>query len=377
MQKTLLLSLLLLFMGGVSGGNETGSVSVMEGDSVTLHTDVSEINNDDTLLWVFGPKEYVISQITRKNDLTSFFVTDDERFRGRLQVDQKIGSLTIRNTRITHSGQYKLTISREKTTTKIFSVTIFGVVNETDGMKSVSVMEGDSVTLHTDAEIHTDDLIVWRFGDKGILLAKLDVGTNESSLNDADERFKDRLQLNQTGSLTIKNTRTEHTGLYEVQIRGSESSQRFLLSVTALPDPGLSPGLIVGIAAAVLLFLTAVVAVVVIYYCHKFSEPKKQVVRTEPVKSGDFVTLNIDSEIKSDDLILWTFGAKNCLVVKVDSGTTTISENFIGRLQLDHQSGSLTIRNTRTTDSGVYKLQIINSEQTTFRRFNVTVTGSE
>uniref|UniRef100_A0A8C2C7D6 Immunoglobulin domain-containing protein n=1 Tax=Cyprinus carpio TaxID=7962 RepID=A0A8C2C7D6_CYPCA len=377
MQNMLLLSLLLLFMEGVSGGNETGSVSVMEGDSVTLHTDVSEINNDDTLLWVFGPKEYVISQITRKNDLTSFFVTDDERFRGRLQVDQKIGSLTIRNTRITHSGQYKLTISREKTTTKIFSVTVFGVVNETDGMKSVSVMEGDSVTLHTDAEIHTDDLIVWRFGDKGILLAKLDVGTNESSLNDADERFKDRLQLNQTGSLTIKKTRTEHTGLYEVQIRGSESSQRFLLSVTALPDPGLSPGVIVGIAAAVLLFLTAVVAVVVIYYCHKFSEPKKQVVRTEPVKSGDFVTLNIDSEIKSDDLILWTFGAKNCLVVKVDSGTTTISENFIGRLQLDHQSGSLTIRNTRTRDSGVYKLQIINSEQTTFRRFNVTVTGSE
>ncbi len=50
-------------------------------------------------------------------------------------------------------------------------------------MKSVSMMEGDPVTLHTDAEIHTDDLIVWRFGDKGILLAKLDVGTNETSLN--------------------------------------------------------------------------------------------------------------------------------------------------------------------------------------------------
>uniref|UniRef100_A0A8C1RC92 Immunoglobulin domain-containing protein n=1 Tax=Cyprinus carpio TaxID=7962 RepID=A0A8C1RC92_CYPCA len=291
-------------------------------------------------------------------------------------MNQITGSLTIRNTRIKHSGQYKLTVSRKKTTTKTFNVTVIGVAGETGGVKSVSVMEGDSVTLQNDVtELQEDDLIVWRFGDKGILLAKIDVETNETSLNVADERFKDRLQLDQTGSLLIKNTRTEHTGLYEVQIRGSESSQRFLLSVTALPDPGLSPGVIVGIAAAVLLFLTAVVAVVVIYYCHKFSEPKKQVVRTEPVKSGDFVTLNIDSEIKSDDLILWTFGAKNCLVVKVDSGTTTISENFIGRLQLDHQSGSLTIRNTRTRDSGVYKLQIINSEQTTFRRFNVTVTG--
>ncbi len=99
-------------------------------------------------------------------------------------------------------------------------------------MKSVSMMEGDPVTLHTDAEIHTDDLIVWRFGDKGILLAKLDVGTNETSLNAADERFRDRLQLDQTGSLIITNIRTEHAGLYEVQIRGRESSQRFLVSVS-------------------------------------------------------------------------------------------------------------------------------------------------
>uniref|UniRef100_A0A8C1S561 Immunoglobulin domain-containing protein n=1 Tax=Cyprinus carpio TaxID=7962 RepID=A0A8C1S561_CYPCA len=373
----LLFFLFILFMDGVSGADETESV--MEGDSVTLHTNLTEIQNDDTILWMFGPKDSVVSQITRKAGLTSFFVTDNERFRGRLRVDQKTGSLTIRNTRTRHSGKYKLTVSRKQTTIKIFNVTVFGVAGETGGVKSVSVMEGDSVTLQNDVtELQEDDLIVWRFGDKGILLAKIDVETNETSLNVADERFKERLQLNdQTGSLLIKNTRTEHSGLYEVQIRGSESSRRFLLSVTALPDPGLSPGLIVGIAAAVLLFLTAVVAVVVIYYCHKFSEPKKQVVRTEPVKSGDFVTLNIDSEIKSDDLILWTFGAKNCLVVKVDSGTTTISENFIGRLQLDHQSGSLTIRNTRTTDSGVYKLQIINSEQTTFRRFNVTVTGSE
>ncbi|XP_016314646.1 uncharacterized protein LOC107667487 [Sinocyclocheilus anshuiensis] len=465
----------ILTVGGVFDAETDITMSVMEGDSVTLHTNLTEILNDDTLLWVFGPKGFVISQITRKKDLTSFFVTDDVGFRDRLQVDQITGSLTIRNTRIRHSRQYKLSFSREKTTTKTLNVTVI------DGW-SESVLEGDSVTLQNYVtEIQRDDLIVWRFGDKGVLLAKIDVETNETSLNDADERFKDRLQLDQTGSLIIKNTRTEHTGLYELQIRGRESSQQFLVSVSALPDLGLSPGVIVGISAAVLLFLTAVVAVVVNYYRSKISELKKQVavtveeksvadgdsvtletdtelqkddkiqwcykednnliaeisgatskktydgfdeifrsklvldektgdlsinnirrihsglyklqisrknkrteyknfivtvkVRTEPVKSGEFVTLNIDTEIQSDDLILWTFGAKNCLVVKVDSGTTTISENFRGRLQLDHQTGSLTIRNTRTTDSGVYKLQIINSEQTTFRRFDVTVTA--
>ncbi len=107
------------------------------------------------------------------------------------------------------------------------------MVAETGGVKSVSVMEGDSVTLQNDVtEVQRDDLIVWRFGDKGVLLAKIDVETNETSINVDDERFKGRLQLDQTGSLIITDTRTEHAGLYEVQIRGRESSQQFLVSVS-------------------------------------------------------------------------------------------------------------------------------------------------
>ncbi|XP_050957964.1 uncharacterized protein LOC127159071 [Labeo rohita] len=263
-----LLFLLLLFMGGVSGAETDETMPVMEGDSVTLHTNLTEIQNDDTILWMFGPKDFAISQITRKNDFTSFFVTDEAEFRGRLQLDQKTGSLTIRNTRIRHSGQYKLAISREQMTTKIFSVTVFGAVGETDGVKAVSVMEGNSVTLHIDTEIHTEDLILWRFGDKGILLAKSDVETKEISLNDADERFKDQLQLDPTGSLTIKNSRTEHTGLYEVQIKGHESSQRFLLSVSEL---ALSFGEMAAIVAAVLL-VAVVLTAVVIYYRRKIAK---------------------------------------------------------------------------------------------------------
>ncbi len=63
-------------------------MSVTEGDAVTLQSDLLEILNDDTILWMFGPKDILISQIRREDDLTSFFVTDDEGFRGRLQVDQ-------------------------------------------------------------------------------------------------------------------------------------------------------------------------------------------------------------------------------------------------------------------------------------------------
>ncbi|XP_058615930.1 uncharacterized protein LOC131529935 isoform X2 [Onychostoma macrolepis] len=453
----------------------------MEGDSFTLHTNLSEIQNDDTILWLFGPKESVISQITRKSDLTSFFVTDDVKFKGRSQVDQDTGSLTIRNTRKRLSGQYKLTISREKITSRIFSVDVFGVVAETGGVKSVSVMEGDSVTLQNDVtKLKEDDLIVWRFGDKGILLANIDVETNEASINVDDERFRERLQLNQTGSLTIKNARAEHAGLYEVQIRGRESSQQFLLSVSAVPDPGLSTDVIAGIVVAVLL-VAALLAVVVIYYRHRISKLQKQVaeektesgeegrsvkletgtelrkgdeikwwfedhilieltrktskkndtecdvadgrfrnklvlddktgdliinnirsihsglyklqishkngktkymrfivtvtVKEVPAKIGEPVTLDSGLETLSGDLILWTFGAKNCLVIKGESGTT-IRERSGDRLQLDHQTGSLTITNITDTDFGLFQLQIINRERTRYRRFNVTDSDS-
>lgn len=98
--------------------------------------------------------------------------------------------------------------------------------------------------------------------------------------------------------------------------------------------------------------------------------------RTLAVKEGEVVTLEADVEIQTGDLMLWTFGAENCLVARADSSTTDITERFRDRLKVD-ETGSLTISDIRTTDSGHYNLQIINSERpkTKFRRFNVTVTG--
>ncbi|XP_056615452.1 uncharacterized protein LOC130430406 [Triplophysa dalaica] len=105
----------------------------------------------------------------------------------------------------------------------------------TDEVKSVSVMEGDSVTLHTDpTDKQTDDLIVWKYGSQESLIAKLDRDANRVSIYDTvhDGMFGDRLQVDdQTGSLTIKNAKTEDSGLYNITVISKQKTS-YTFSVT-------------------------------------------------------------------------------------------------------------------------------------------------
>ncbi len=56
---------------------------------------------------------------------------------------------------------------------KLFLFVLVFVV-ETDEVKSVSVLEGDNVTLRTGLTgIQRDDEILWKFGDHGEFIARL------------------------------------------------------------------------------------------------------------------------------------------------------------------------------------------------------------
>uniref|UniRef100_A0A8C1V6L3 Ig-like domain-containing protein n=1 Tax=Cyprinus carpio TaxID=7962 RepID=A0A8C1V6L3_CYPCA len=99
------------------------------------------------------------------------------------------------------------------------------------------------------------------------------------------------------------------------------------------------------------------------------------------VKEGDSVTLNSSlTEIQTDDKIAWTFGPNMSLIAKISRETQNIHDGpdgrFKDRLKLDHQTGSLTIRNTRTTDSGLYEVTISNSRTEMNYKFTVTVYAS-
>ncbi len=100
---------------------------MMEGDSVTLHTDV-KTNQQEKIRWYFNDAR--IAQMT--GDL-SYICTDvqckdgDERFRDRLKLENQTGSLTIMNTTNTDSGVYRLRISSSNNITeKIFIVAVYG-----------------------------------------------------------------------------------------------------------------------------------------------------------------------------------------------------------------------------------------------------------
>ncbi|XP_026091345.1 natural killer cell receptor 2B4-like isoform X2 [Carassius auratus] len=117
------LILLFICVEGVFGAAPDVMKSVTEGDSVTLNTDVTELQRDDQILWMFGPKETRIAEIYK---LVIDMFNSHEIFGDRLKLDNQTGSLTIRNTRSTDSGLYKRQIrSNRGNSDKIFNVTVY------------------------------------------------------------------------------------------------------------------------------------------------------------------------------------------------------------------------------------------------------------
>uniref|UniRef100_A0A673LL57 Ig-like domain-containing protein n=1 Tax=Sinocyclocheilus rhinocerous TaxID=307959 RepID=A0A673LL57_9TELE len=87
------------------------SVSVMEGDSVTLYSDLTEIYEDDEILWNFGAERFIVAKINRGAGIFSIFDRVlDGKFKERLKLDKQTGSLTIINITTQHAGLYKLEI---------------------------------------------------------------------------------------------------------------------------------------------------------------------------------------------------------------------------------------------------------------------------
>ncbi|XP_039538684.1 uncharacterized protein LOC120486610 isoform X2 [Pimephales promelas] len=235
----------------------------MEGDSVTLNTDV-KTNQQEKIKWYFNNTR--IAQIN--GDLSKICTdvqcnNDTDRFRDRLKLDHQTGSLTITNITNTHSGEYKLQIIGSNTISEtIFSKTVNDVpAAETNKTKTKSVKEGESVTFDPGVVKNPNDVMTWYFNEARI--AEI-TGDQIKICTDVqcEERFRDRLKLdNQTGSLTITHITNTHSGVYHLEILSS----RFIIhrqhSISIISEKSLNGTVtyvIVGVAFAVLLVLACV-----------------------------------------------------------------------------------------------------------------------
>ncbi|XP_018937348.2 uncharacterized protein LOC109064771 [Cyprinus carpio] len=372
MKKVFLFVSFVFILDGVFGDME--KVSVKEGDSLTLHTDVTEIQRIFFLMWMYGSQNTIIAKIDGKTQAVSLYDVDDGRFEDRLQLDNKTGSLSISDIRTKHSGDYHLKIISDETYLKTFSVTVHDVIFA--GLENKK--EGDSVTLHTgvtDSQKH--DLIQWTFGptNPDSVIAEMNIKIHEITLN-SDDIFRGRLHLeNQTGSLTIRDIRTSDAGVYQLQISNSKETlyKRFNVFV-AVPDPGLSTGYIVLICLCVPLLVA--VALGVMCYMLKYSKKRKEK-KMMSVSEGNSITLNTGAtKIQRDNEVLWMFGPQDTVIAQIYKKAGNISytddERFRDKLQLDHQTGDLTISDIRIPISGDYQMKITGSKAKN-KRFKVIV----
>ncbi|XP_048026577.1 uncharacterized protein LOC125255407 isoform X2 [Megalobrama amblycephala] len=319
-------------------GLDGKSPFVTEGDSVIIHTGV-ETNQQEVITWIFSDTR--IAEIT--GDL-SRICTDvqcnegTERFRGRLKLDHQTGSLNITNITDTDSGLYQLEITSKEgiISKKYFSFSSYGFLGIGSDGKSAFVMEGDSVIIHTGVKTNQQEVIKWIFSETIIAVITGDLSKicTDVECNEGTERFRGRLKLDhQTGSLNITNITDTDSGLYQLEIINSNRNN---------------------VPAA-----------------------EQDKIKRKSMKEGESITLNSNVTNPNNSMV-WYFN--DTLITEITGEPSKIctdvrcDERFRDRLKLDHQTGSLTITNTRTTESGEYKLKISSRRMSIIRSFSVSVT---
>ncbi|XP_067252792.1 SLAM family member 5-like isoform X1 [Chanodichthys erythropterus] len=397
----------LLVDDGVFGDDTVKTLSVMEGDSVTLQTDVTELQKADLSLWTFGPGRTRIAQINRQISKISYYDDLNQRFRNRLRMDSQTGSLTITNTRTEHSGAYAFLqiIGGKDVPPKKYSVIVSArlpvpVISSNSSQCSSS---SSSCSLVCSAVNVSHVTLSWYKGNS--LLSSISVSDLSISLSlPLEVEYQD------------KNT-------YSCVLNNPISNQTQHLDITHLCHTcaGLFTGYITLVCGCALALTVAVVFCVFFYYYHQSKTSKQadqggqpvgielivspangqpngeectvspangSIVEKDEIKSllvmvgQPFTLLTVVSEIQENERICWKFAcSKGCnstefvVIAKWDKTNDEEylynEERFKDCLKLDHKTGSLTITKVTPEHYGHYKLHITSDGKKVSKTFNV------
>ncbi|XP_043078613.1 uncharacterized protein LOC122327365 isoform X2 [Puntigrus tetrazona] len=409
--KMIIVLLVLLRIHGSSGAetDEIQSVSVLEGESVTLVC--GETQKEDLKVWTFGPDNTVIAM-----------GSDIKIFRDRFLVNRSIGSLTIKNITANFSGIYKLTVVRKSSYTT-FNVTVYARLSvpviSRDSSQCSSSSSSSCSLLCSVVNVHHVTLS-WYKGNS--LLSSISVSDLNISLSlPLEVEYQDK----NTYSCVINNP-----------IRNQTTHLDFSQLCKPCSAHGLSVGVIVAICVGVLLLAVGLAFAVYRKYFKKAvkngqSTVLQEVQQPDPltnderindqerdlpdgpeehnpliegpvlgnevdhpnagmlyaeldqakeikVQQGENFTLTTGvTEIQRDDQIWWKYADSTdsttsfSVIAVCDTRTDrfTVKEGpegkFKDRLHLDPQTGNLTIKNMKVKDTGHYKLDIRSKQRRT------------
>uniref|UniRef100_A0A8C1YAH6 Ig-like domain-containing protein n=1 Tax=Cyprinus carpio TaxID=7962 RepID=A0A8C1YAH6_CYPCA len=381
--KTPVLLLCFLLAIGVFGADVK---SVMEGDSVTLHTDLTDLRGYELILWIFGPGSTRIAQINNVvNKISIYNDVLDGKFRDRLQLDERTGSLTITNSSTEDSGLYELQIIGGKDVPpKKFSVIVSAplpvpVISRNSSQCSSSSSSSSSqqnCSLVCSVVNVSHVTLSWYKGNS--LLSSISVSDLSISLSlPLEVEYQDKNTYSCVLNNPISN-QTQHLDITQLCHTCSEDAS----SLT--PEDGLSLGHVVLLCVVILVtvLVLAAVGMFSIYWKYRkrdqpFSNSSSvddlaetDELKTVSVRVGESVTLNTSvTAIQSFDLLQWRFGELNTDSTNPFSVIARLNEpnsfNCAGhdetnrpRVQLDQKTGYLTIHDIRPKDFGIYKLNI-------------------
>ncbi|XP_051977496.1 uncharacterized protein LOC127639485 [Xyrauchen texanus] len=351
--------------------NGTAATPVREGDSVTLHTTLTELLINYIIRWIFGPSHTVIAEIKKNIDVFSKYDCKNERFTDRLMLDDKTGDLTIINMTKNDTGMYYLEVTTLSQCYQLsFNVTVYDrlpiPVITNDSSQCPSSSESSSKCVLGCSVVNVTQIVTlsWYKGN-----------SLQSSKSSSD--------LNRTVSLCLMVNFRDKSN-YSCVINNSFANQTTYLNIDEL-CPYQSAQNIVGEALGGILGVLVILAG--IYMCHKHQKRTnaegsqvaarasftsvgavKNIIETVTVMQGEPVFLQSGvTALQEDNHVIWWFDGQDIAeildnTVKFNHGD---DERFNNRLQLDKQTGSLSIENIRVTNAGRYTLQIIRPENET------------